>query len=594
MKSLFFILFFFAFGSITAQTVTGVVREKGSGLPLPFANIFVNNTTQGIATDEAGKFSLSGNFPAQIELVASFVGYVTEVKAVSFEGKSKVEVIFELSFNESNLSEIELKAKRDKSWERKYQQFESVFLALPDDPYKSEIEILNPWVVEFDKVNQDKGPNYLRASAQEPLKITNWALGYRMDYYLQDFRLLRDGSRYFGQAQYEPLIPIDAQEELSWENARQSNYHSSLRQLNQSILLNSPDSIYFSLFKKLPDQTDRRRTNDFNVELNQTIFPIQKDSILRRPLGDGNFRIFLTERLEIHHIDKPWPNDYYTDIYHPISWIEAPDGFYDLDRNGTLLNPTQLVLSGYLGRQRVARTLPLDFIPKPDFQASETKSEELVTSPAAQLNRLREKVWLTLSKPYFYPGETAWIGGRMLYQDAFLADSLSRVVHVDILKENSELVQSAAFPIQEGKISGGLVLPKEMKPGDYAIRAYTQWNRNFPIEDQFIAPFVVMEQGFRPEVEKVESEIFPETIAVKADYILMDSVSYRVMDLKLDFLDEFENPIDGEFVLSITDADQVVEMNQGIRLENTMEWLDGGLLENFKRSLSHPVEYGIS
>jgi len=405
---------------------------------------------------------------------------------------------------------------------------------------------------------------------------------------------LRDGSRYFGQAQYEPLIPIDAQEELSWENARQSNYHSSLRQLNQSILLNSPDSIYFSLFKKLPDQTNRRRTNVFNIELNQTIFPIQKDSILRRPLGDGNFRIFLTERLEIHHIDKPWPNDYYTDIHHPISWIEAPDGFYDLDRNGTILNPTQLVLSVYLGRQRVARTLPLDFIPKPDFQASETKSEEIVTSPATQLNRLREKVWLTLSKPYFYPGETVWIGGRMLHQDAFLADSLSRVVRVDLIAEDSEIIQSATYSIQQGKISGGLVLPTEMKPGDYAIRAYTQWNRNFPIADQFIALFVVMEDDFIPEKEKVASEVFPGVIDVKAEYSLSDSMNYRVMNLKLDFLDEFENPIDGEFVLSITDADQIAEMNQGIRLEQTMEWLDGGLPENFKRSLSHPVEYGIS
>ena len=109
-----------------------------------FANIFVNNTTQGIATDEEGKVSLSGDFPAQIELVASFVGYVTQVKAVSFEGKSEVEVIFELSFNESNLSEVELKAKRDKSWERNLKPFEEVFLALPDDPYKSQVDILNP------------------------------------------------------------------------------------------------------------------------------------------------------------------------------------------------------------------------------------------------------------------------------------------------------------------------------------------------------------------------------------------------------------------------------------------------------------------
>ncbi|MEB2779592.1 carboxypeptidase-like regulatory domain-containing protein [Algoriphagus sp. C2-6-M1] len=594
MRKLFLLVFFFAVGSIAAQTVSGVVREKATGLPLPFANVFVNNTTQGIATDSEGKFSLSGDFPSQIELVASFMGYMTEVKSVSFEGQNQAEVIFELSFNESNLSEIELKAKRDKSWERKFKKFEEVFLAVPDDPFKSQIEILNPWVLEFDKVKSDQGPNYLQASAQEPLKITNWALGYRMNYYLQDFRLLRNGSRYFGQVHYEPLTPIDTQEELSWEYARQVNYHSSLRKLNQSILLNSPDSVYFSLFKTLPDQTNRRKTNDFSVELNQSIFPIQKDSILRRPLGDGNFRIFLTDRLEIHHIDKPWPNDYYTNIHHPISWIEAPEGFYNIDRNGTLLNPTQLVLSGYLGRQRVARTLPLDFVPQSEFQAGDTRSEEIITGPNTELNRFREKVWLTTNKSYFYPRETAWIGGHMLYQDAFLADSLSRVVHVDIIRENFEVVQSATFPIRQGRIEGGLVLPKEMKPGDYAIRAYTSWKLNFPEADQFIAPFLVMEEGFRPEVGTTESEIFPDAIAIKSDFTIVDSLSYRVMDLEFNLIDEFENPIDGEFVLSITDADQVVDMNQGIRLEQAMNWLDEDLPETYKSSLSYPVEYGIS
>ncbi|MFT4857341.1 MAG: hypothetical protein ACI942_002728 [Planctomycetota bacterium] len=594
MKSLFFILFFFAFGSVAAQTVSGVVREKGTGLPLPFANIFVNNTTQGIATDEEGKFSLSGDFPAQIELVASFVGYVTEVKAVSFEGKSKVEVIFELSFNESNLSEVELKAKRDKSWERNLKTFEEVFLALPDDPYKSQVEILNPWVIDFEKVKVKKGQNYLQASAQEPIHIINNALGYDIAYYLEDFRLVRDGSRFFGQVFYEPISNGNSEKESNWKQARQANYFGSLKHLNKSILLNTPDSIDFVLFKTKLSALDRNRTNVFLEELNETIVPIRKDSILRRPLGDGTFRIFLKGTLEVHHLNKEWINEYYTTIYHPISWIQAPEGFYDVDRNGALINPTQLVLSGYLGRRRVARSLPLDFDPDSDFRADGTQATEVISSPTTKLNRLREKVWLTLSKPYFYPGETAWIGGRMLYQDAFLADSLSRVVHVDLIAEDSGIIQSATFPIQRGKISGALVLPKEMKPGDYAIRAYTQWNRNFPVEDQFIAPFVVMEEGFRPEVEKEVSEIFPDEIVVKADYTLSDSLNYRVMDLKLDFLDEFENLIDGEFILSVTDPDQVEEMNWASSLEEALEWLDEGLPETFQSNLSHPVEFGIS
>jgi hypothetical protein len=89
-----------------SQTLTGTVREKGTGLPLPFANVFVNNTTIGSATDAEGRFRIIGEFSPDIELVASFVGYVTEVKAISFRKKGEVQVDFVLAFNESNLTEI--------------------------------------------------------------------------------------------------------------------------------------------------------------------------------------------------------------------------------------------------------------------------------------------------------------------------------------------------------------------------------------------------------------------------------------------------------------------------------------------------------
>ena len=128
------------FGFGFSQTITGTVREKGTGLPLPFANVFVNNTTIGSATDAEGRFRINGEFSTEIELVASFMGYVTEVKALSFRKKGEVQVDFQLQINESDLSEIELKAKLDKSWNREFRRFEEVFLALPDDPYHTQID----------------------------------------------------------------------------------------------------------------------------------------------------------------------------------------------------------------------------------------------------------------------------------------------------------------------------------------------------------------------------------------------------------------------------------------------------------------------
>jgi len=64
--------------------------------------------------------------------------------------------------------------------------------------------------------------------------------------------------------------------------------------------------------------------------------------------------------------------------------------------------------------------------------------------------------------------------------------------------------------------------------------------------------------------------------------------------LKLGFLDEFDNPIDAEFLFSITDPMQVIQMDQEIRLDQAMESFAEDLPETFQSSFSYPVEYGIS
>nr|WP_287936531.1 carboxypeptidase-like regulatory domain-containing protein [Algoriphagus sp.] len=588
-----FILFIFLLmgvGDLFSQTILGTVREKGSGLPLPFANVFISNTTLGKATDKDGKFRISGDLPQEIEVVASFVGYITEVKKISTHGKAEIQVEFDLAINESNLTEVQLKARRDKNWEREFRRFEEVFLALPDDPFKPKIEITNPWVVDFEKVKVQGAPNYVKATAQEPLKIINQALGYEVDYYLQEFRVSRGGSRFYGQVFYESMEDDSLNGE--WSALRDENYYQPIRFLNQVILLNSRDTAHFRLYHALPERMDRIRTNDLTQEIGVSINRIAADSILRRPMGDGTFRIFLPGRMEVHHVDKLWRNDYYTNVYHAISWIVAPEGFYDVDRNGLLINPTQLILSGYLGRQRMARILPLDFQPLFSFRTTSMEAE-IVQNPIGKIDRIREKVWLTTNKAYYYPGETAWIGGQMLYQEPSWSDSLSRVLYVDLLDQDS-VYQSFIFPLEEGRVSGGFEIPKSLPAGEYGLRAYTNWSRNFPESDQFLLALPVLNPNLKPKsVSFPEDDIFGG-VTVQPSFSISDSLSYRVMDLDMKFLDEFQNPIDTRFVFSLTDGEEVAYIDQNNDLDKALDWLDQELPPDFVPDFFHPIEFGIS
>ena len=77
MKSnylLIFFLFITTVGFSQGYDVGGIVKETGSGLPIPGVNIQVKNSSSGITTDFDGRFLVKGITPNSV-LVFSFVGY---------------------------------------------------------------------------------------------------------------------------------------------------------------------------------------------------------------------------------------------------------------------------------------------------------------------------------------------------------------------------------------------------------------------------------------------------------------------------------------------------------------------------------------
>ncbi|MDI1324278.1 MAG: carboxypeptidase-like regulatory domain-containing protein [Algoriphagus sp.] len=593
MGQFFFIWFFLISGFSFSQTITGTVREKGTGLPLPFANVFINNTTLGAATDVDGKFVIQGNVPDQFELVASFVGFSTVSHTIERKGRQAIFQKFELEFLEDNLTEVELKAKRDKSWERNLKMFKEVFLAIPEDTFGNYIEILNPWVLDFEKINPDLGFNYIQATAQQPLKILNKALGYQIEYYLQDFRKLRGAALFFGKAFYKELVPEDSLTLEKWREGKELNYRNSVRHLALSLLLKNTISQGFDLYEARATIPKEDRTDDFYYEIGKSIIPVKTEFIYAKPLGNGTYRIFLPERIEVHHLNKDWLNDYYINIYHPISWIVAPSGFFDVDRNGTLLHPTQLVVSGYLSRPRVARSLPLDFLPDEGF--TDLKEDfQVFRSRYLTLNNLREKPWLSTNKAFYYPGETIWLGGMMNYQNSLMQDTLSRVVYVDVLDEQLKPLYQETFPIKNGKISGGLVLSDTLRKGNYLLKAYTRWSLNYGEMDIFELPFPILNSNEILELNNLNDERVFGDLDIISEFSIADSSTFRMMDLLLKVQDDLENLVDANFLVSVLEENYAAEVDPKYQLESMLEWLDKDLPETFDSEMLHPVEYGIS
>ena len=89
IKSLF-ILFFLFSASIIAQTkVSGIVVDENNE-PIPFANVYFKNSTEGVITNENGRFYLESQKNYGV-LVVSFIGYTAQdvklEKAVTYNMK---------------------------------------------------------------------------------------------------------------------------------------------------------------------------------------------------------------------------------------------------------------------------------------------------------------------------------------------------------------------------------------------------------------------------------------------------------------------------------------------------------------------------
>lgn len=79
MKSNYLLMIFIFLSTLGfSQTydIGGIVKEKGSGLSIPGANIQIKNTNKGVSTDFDGKFSVK-EIPAGSVVVFSFIGYKT-------------------------------------------------------------------------------------------------------------------------------------------------------------------------------------------------------------------------------------------------------------------------------------------------------------------------------------------------------------------------------------------------------------------------------------------------------------------------------------------------------------------------------------
>ena len=90
-----------------------------------------------------------------------------------------------------------------------------------------------------------------------------------------------------------------------------------------------------------------------------------------------------------------------------------------------------------------------------------------------------EKVYLHLDKPYYIPGDTVWLKAYVVLGQAHKLSALGSVLYAELINESDSIVSRLILRLDAGLANGDFVIPDTYKPGDYRIRSYTHYMRNF-------------------------------------------------------------------------------------------------------------------
>ncbi|PRY12640.1 hypothetical protein CLV24_10711 [Pontibacter ummariensis] len=115
---------------------------------------------------------------------------------------------------------------------------------------------------------------------------------------------------------------------------------------------------------------------------------------------------------------------------------------------------------------------------------------------------LQEKLYLHIDRPAYVCGETMRF--KVYNVDGTLHQplSMSKVVYVEVLDAAQQPVLQGKVAMEEGTGNGSFVLPVSLNSGNYTVRAYTNWMKNFSPEFYFQSPVTIVNTFRNQEQER--------------------------------------------------------------------------------------------
>ncbi|BAU56091.1 carboxypeptidase-like regulatory domain-containing protein [Mucilaginibacter gotjawali] len=370
MRRIWIILFLaLPFTGFAQYSISGRVINKNDQKPVADASVFLNNASAGTKTADNGTFTLTNVRPGQYDLVVSIIGYETVHQPIMVNKDLRLGDIL-ISPKTIALNEVKIMPPGDR--DKYYQKFLRLFFGYGE--FAADCKILNPDLLDFD---YDRPAKVFTASSSDYLEIENKALGYRIKYFLNNFKndeksgvLYFEGTAAFSEMQGKPSAV------RRWVKNRLKVYQGSSMHFLRSAIANDIETEGFRVLKLI-------RTPDTAKSV--TGIPRYKETLVSKPylnVSDfirttdipGEYALGYPDCLYIMYAKK-WAHQAIKNPAAPLpdkpAFLDDPvcttlifNGAYSyFDANGIIINPQSILFEGAWGIGGVAELLPVDYVP---------------------------------------------------------------------------------------------------------------------------------------------------------------------------------------------------------------------------------------
>ena len=97
-------------------------------------------------------------------------------------------------------------------------------------------------------------------------------------------------------------------------------------------------------------------------------------------------------------------------------------------------------------------------------------------------NESGEKITLETDRHFYCINERLFFSADYKFNNQNDGILWSNVLYVELIRWNGEKIAQAKFKIKDGGASGYLIIPNTLLSGNYYLRAYTRWMRNYEAE----------------------------------------------------------------------------------------------------------------